>query len=565
MDIDINKYFPTTNSITSPRELKRLSGDIITQADVVSDIINEIVNNGKTDITLCAPVGTGKSIMGLWAALALSDILQKTAVYTSPLNTLVDQMEDNFGGQYVKTIKGREYEKCLSGAQNCSVGYCKQRKCSITKTVPRECGECTERECPCRNCIYTEKLRAFKRAKIGNTNFSIFMIGLSDAEIVIIDECDEVESFVRMNSSITIQENITSKQYSRHMERLEGIRDEAIADIELHDDNITPLEVKELIKRERAVNSIQSILSDYEKRKAWCVSNNKGGTTYQPIDVSKYLDSKLSDKIVIRMSATPYKLESSHVIEVDSTYPVKNRPWIHVPIGKMGRQYRGNTFDKIALFLNRLDGKTVVHCHSYAIADSIKESLNKIRCSKSLYLQVGSVYMDGYTRRDIISAFKASHDENSIMLSVNLIRGVDFPEDEICNNVIVKQPWLNPTDELVKAKNGLLRTTNWQNAEIANTIMQAYGRLPRRAEKKSICYILDTDFNDDAGRGITKNWFDGHKELFYNWFIEAEGNYVGFCERCGKLKDYISYVKYENYKGMVCTNCNLELNKMNRK
>jgi len=534
LDNSLSFFFPSTDKIPEPRD---------TQIDLINQSV-ELFNQGHKHIVVCAPTGSGKSAYGLWMARLLANFTRKETVvngkstfstpkivYTSPLNVLVDQMNSNFEIRYIKTIKGREHYACVSGKENCAVGWCKLHKCSMVHELPRECKSCEKSHpelfdrCPCNHCIYKKELALFKNHNIGNTNFTLFQYGIAEGrDIIVIDECDAIESFIRMQHSFTVDE-IIKGDYTEHIARLKEIKMDVDVELELVLEGRLELSAKQIHKLKNKSNNIKTLIEDYEKGRAWCVSYNYDRTKYEPINTDRFLEPLIKDKIVIFMSATPEKREDAGFIEVGSTFPIENRLWEYKPLGQMGIKYRNETVHNIAEFLTTLEGKTLVHCHSYGIARMLSSALKPLTNNK-VFTQVNNVIEeaddDNYYRKDIVYQFKQSKDDNAILLSVNLARGVDFPEYNIKNNVIAKFPWFDHTDPLTIAKNRQEGNVKWQWKEISRTLMQAYGRLPRSPEKISHCYIVDSDFNNPRGISMAKLWYDRHKEYFFDWFKDAE-------------------------------------------
>ena len=563
---DILNYFPKTDKIKEPRQC---------QIDVLNQV-DELIESGETKIIICAPTGSGKS------SIAVALLNKYGGIYTSPLNVLVDQISDDFEVRYLTTLKGREHYQCNANMNvSCAEGYCQMNKCSkpvvtkdlsgnIIKEYPkRNCKDCLEFSCPCHSCEYTKQKVKFKKSNIANTNFTMFQLGITnDKDMIVIDECDDIESFVRMNNSFTINEYLMYKDFADHVNVLmetEINMDMEIAELEIKIENeidnavaIKLFKECNTLKRKRA--NILKLLDDFEhNNKIWCVTHPDNRTTkYEPIVIDRFLNHLLENKIVILMSATPIKLEGYKIIEAGSNFPTELRQWKHIPLGLMSYNNREYTIPIVAQFIKSLRGKTLVHCNSYAVANSISKSLSILGIDALTQVNYDSMHPMECGRKDIVTRFKESVNENEIMLSVNLARGVDFPEDDITNNVFCVLPYPYHEDPLVKAKNKIFGT-QWQNIDMANTIMQAYGRVNRNDKKTTMTYIVCSDFNNPDGRGKAKNWFGNNKYLFYDWFLDAEhhvNNGMYLCPVCKKQVDYLYVVSYEDYQGKICHGCN---------
>lgn len=572
MSNDILNYFP------------KVPGKIENPRDVQVDVLNQVdalIQSGERKIIICAPTGSGKS------GIAVALLNKYTGVYTSPLNILVDQLSKDFEVRYITSLKGREHYRCIAnkehGYVSCADGYCQINKCSVpevirdlegntVKTYPaRNCKDCVIVGCACHNCEYKKQKSKFVNSPIGNTNFTMFQMEITnDKDMIVIDECDDIESFVRMYNAVTIDECLIYNDFKDHVELLREREINLECDIiELTEQINVEIDVtkakllnKERTRKSRQQANIMKLLDDWDSNnKIWCVSYPDNKTTkYEPIVIDRFLNQMLGDKIAILMSATPIRLDGFKIIEVESQFPKEIRPWKFVPLGKMSLDNRDYTIPVVAQFLSTLKGKTVVHCNAYSVADAISKELDIIGVESMKQVNYPSFNPTEHTRKDIVPKFKESSYENEILLSVNLARGVDFPESDIVNNVIVVVPWPNPTDKLVKSKTKILGRS-WQDIEMANTIMQAYGRVNRNDSKKTMTYIVDTNFNNPYGKGVTKNWFDKHREIFFKWFLEAEvkgDGGVSICPVCGiyKQSHMIYQVKYKDYSGYLCHDCN---------
>lgn len=454
--------------------------------------------------------------------------LDKVCLYTSPLNELVNQIANSEFG--FDTLKGRRNYPCLAKKPDCGVGYCRVGKCPNTQ-VPRirackdkpygDCGRCV-----CWKCIYKAVFQKYKESKKGNTNFTLFMMGVTNNyDVLVCDEADSVEPTVRDHFSITIPILINKSDFIDHLEPLQQY-------MEYLSEEINKLDPKEISdeqfrKREdylKLYGKINFMLEDVTNHgEPWVITtkplNQK--TMYQPITIDRFLEPLLANKTIIMMSATPPNYAGYAKIEVDSVFPIETRQWSYVPLGKMSMKFRDKTIPKLAVWLSKLKGKTLVHAHSYLTAQKIAEPLRMLGINPLLQVQ-GNGESTGHnvSRYDAVKAFVDSKESQKILLSVSLARGVDFHQLDILNNIITTVPWPNPTDPLTKAKNRLLGES-WQSEQIAQDIAQAYGRI-HRSEKMGVLngiptpkrtYIVDSNFG---------SWYANHKKLFPKWFRESQ-------------------------------------------
>lgn len=517
-DNPLLSFFPHTDKIKSIRSNQKEA----------LDKLWEKIELGHKNITIAAPVGSGKSAIGD-TLFNYYNSLNKNCLYTSPLNQLVDQVELS-GFTDVCTLKGRVHYTCLAGKQNAGVGYCQTNEKCPSSNRKRNCkhkpyGACDT--CMCPHCEYKKVYTKFKNSHKGNTNFTLFLIGIdNNPDIIVIDESDVLESFIRSHYSITIPIMINDPVFKHHIEPLKIYLDSLqikIENIDPNSDVTTESQLKELKELMAQYEKISNMLSDFEtNQEAWVVTVNteKQKTKYEPITIDRFLSPLLAGKIVFMMSATPPQFKEYTKLEVDSIFPIETRQWSYLPLGKMSFHHRDATIPKVALWLSKLRGKTLCHCVSYLTAKKISDALRIL----GIYplLQINDSNGDEHTtsRYDAVEAFVKAEDPNKILLSVKLDRGVDFWQPEIINNVICVLPYPNPTEALTKAKNRLL-SKDWQNEQMARDIAQAMGRIFRN-EKMGILNGIATPKRGFIVASEFGVWYNQNKKLFPKWFIESQ-------------------------------------------
>ena len=297
---------------------------------------------------------------------------------------------------------------------------------------------------------------------------------------------------------------------------------------------ITPEQRK---KYKDELSKIDRILLDWEENsEPWVITNyiNRKGkqkSKIEPITTERFLNPLLEGKIVIMMSATLSKLDGWEYIEAPSPFPINLRQWQYLPLGRMSMKYRDATLPKVADWMRTLTGKTLVHCVSYDTAAKLA-SLLRVRGIYPL-LQTNDdddINEDTVRRWDAVRAFKEAKDPNKILLSVKLERGTDFPEPEIVNNVILAVPFPNPTDNLTRAKNNTIGLS-WQDSQVARTIEQSYGRINRNADKRTMTYMVDSNFNNLE----MSFWYQRNRKYFHQWYMEAELGYNKVLHEVSKI------------------------------
>ncbi len=526
--------FPVTERIKTHRE----------QQLEIANWIEAGLKEGKTKFILCAPTGSGKSAIAKMVGNYFTK-QGKTTLITSPLNTLVDQYEEysnDENGKPLVTLKGKSNYMCKAryelrgGAlENCENGFCAGDICSLDydsgKKIlykKRSCKECVQ-ECPCKDCNYKATMRAFKTSDIGNTNFTLLQMGITNGndvgpDCLIVDESDYVEPFIRMFRTLTIPEYWDFDDWDAHLACLDDLSRQLEYDLEHMDAGLDNIRKKKYL--EGQVYKIRALLNDFTShQEKWIVKhNNEKSTTYEPISISRFIEDalKTDERIVILMSATHEKLEGWEFLEVESPFPAYIRPIKHIPVGSLSLKNRSETIPKLAEFLRAgqfsvlMPGKTIVHVPSYTVAAVLGQEI--VRQSMGLVVPIVQTRdcsedsTEGATlRKDTIEKFKNSPEPWQILIAVNMGRGIDLPELNIKNNIItfLKRP--NPTDPLVKAKMHYLGG-DWSFTECGNDLMQQYGRINRNNEKVTNTIITEPEF---------EKFIRLHSDKLREWFLEA--------------------------------------------
>jgi Rad3-related DNA helicase len=171
---------------------------------------------------------------------------------------------------------------------------------------------------------------------------------------------------------------------------------------------------------------------------------------------------------------------------------------------------RGKTIDRIAEKIVELHQKynrnTLVHCHSYHIADRLGQAVCDlgIRCK----------WVEKNEREENIQTWKEMNDV--CLMSVACEEGLDLPGEKYPLNIIAKVPFGYRGDEWfmkrIEADASLPAEQKWENVAVAVAIQQAAGRCTRGPDDFSETYILDGSFE----------WFyKRNYALFEGWFKDA--------------------------------------------
>jgi Rad3-related DNA helicase len=169
-------------------------------------------------------------------------------------------------------------------------------------------------------------------------------------------------------------------------------------------------------------------------------------------------------------------------------------------------EHRDETIPKLARTIVQLmqrhpDEKGLVHCHSYAIQDRLREGLRDLGVGDRLRAH-------GKDDRDAeLDVWKARSDPE-LFLSVKMEEALDL-EGDLCRwQVLCKAPYLNTSDSRVKHRLEQGQWA-WYYRAALRTVIQACGRVVRSPEDEGHTYVADSSLLDlfERARTDMPDWF----------------------------------------------------------
>lgn len=547
--VDKNRYYEDLfdNNFPAPEPRDK-------QKPAVKGMLKDI-HDGRDIIQLNAPPGLGKSIMlGTIANAVDGDIF-----YTTPLNTLVDQLEnDPYIGDRLMTMKGQSHYECINDYAPPGV---------MIDKAP--CQKQSNFDCDIKDeCLYYGRREQAKDHPFVVTNLSYLMSdsmmkedgndsAFEDRDILIVDECQNIDEFALDFISFTISRNTVPEDVWKNIriphERYEDDIDKLIdwVDDELADevkraittrrkkDRKTDKDVQELDELNRYKQKIDKFLTDCIDHD-WIPeidfysagsSNNK--IKFKPVTVDRFLHNLLWDRgeqVILSSATIPmgnwikeigHADSDTHKFTLGSLFDVANRPIItSQTIGKMTYNEREDNALPMAKKIKQIaefhDGqKGMVHCRSYGIAELLRDAFyeNGMRSwfNNNVHLQKREF------RDRAIDEWQGS--SKPLMFSVNMSEGISLDDDQCRYQILAKVLFPNMSDKRTKFRLQERGEQIWYDNQAAIQIEQAYGRAVRGMNDWAAFYILDESaiglINKRAGR---KN--DWHN-LFHDWFLEA--------------------------------------------
>jgi Rad3-related DNA helicase len=201
--------------------------------------------------------------------------------------------------------------------------------------------------------------------------------------------------------------------------------------------------------------------------------------------------------------------EKATLVEMDHTFPLKNRPLVDISQGSMTSDEQDTTIPKVAKSIKQLLGKHssqkgIIHAHSYDIKDQLIEHLDDLGADGSRIIT-----HKPYDRDETLTHWKERND-NSVLVSVSMEEALDLKDDLARWQVLCKAPYPNVGDPVVKYRMDELNQWGWYYRTALKTIMQACGRIIRSPDDYGVTYIADSSIHDvfEKTRHEMPPWFE---------------------------------------------------------
>lgn len=423
------------------------------QKEAIAKVVKGFEDEDKDVMLLDAPTGAGKSLILDAVAEVLDttdpehdtndalkqmvsvnesgsqipDPLGSGTFFTTPLNSLVDQIEDDeFIGPRTITLKGRNNYECIHPED------------SGTPVNEAICQRDSNFECDVKHSCpyYGRKYEALQHPRVV-TNMSYLMAEgmipaevegtFADRDLLIVDECQKIEDFAMGFISFTISKRTVPDEVWANIEIPDKYNQSWADDNEDVEDNWDFLttwlneevlaatgEMIQYLEGQPVMNKgqsqdlenlkqfemrVENFLDDVEDND-WIAQlefnvrknkTNEKKIVFKPIEIGRFLKNLLwnrADKILLSSATIPkgdwleeIGLGDKDVgkVTVPSTFPVENRPIItDQAVGKMTYNEREDNawpmMKKIIQLAEYHDGKGMIHCRSYSIMEMLKRA-----------------------------------------------------------------------------------------------------------------------------------------------------------------------------------------------
>jgi ATP-dependent DNA helicase DinG len=541
---DWKKYFPHDE----PRK---------EQITAIDFILDAFYNNDKHIAILGAETGCGKSAIAITIMRYMIDnpIPNKSNNETeykeggyilTTQKILQEQYMNDFGGDNGDLVT-------VKSSDNYTCSYFKQQSCAESRRMLKIEPPNSKFAKNCKgHCVYSTAKRIFLDSRESITNYSYFLAEtvyagkIRPRSLLVLDECHNIcsalQNFVEISFSerfasmlgINMPEINTAKQairwikldYSpavlKYAAKLES-------QLQKHINGNTILKETEIAKLARQYEKIdkhsckvERFTNDYDEEN-WVFDSLEAQDRtlrkleFKPIDVSKYADDLLFKfgEHIIMMSATVLNKTAyckslnidetdTEFISIESPFPIKNRPVIYAPSGKMSKDNIDATLPQLKIIVETLlqhhkNDKGLIHATTYKISNYLKKNIKSRRL----------IVHNSENRQEMLEKHINSN-KATVLMSPSMTEGIDLYDELSRFQIICKVPYPYLGDKVVRKR--MRKWDWWYSYETSKTIIQAMGRSVRNINDECVTYILDEDF---------EYFYKKNLEMFPKWFHDA--------------------------------------------
>jgi len=509
------------------------------------EMTKKSINGGKKFILLNAPVGSGKSFYVSMMANFYRNYVNSNAKFDIITNSKILQEQYKRDFDFINDLRGQSNYRCARHRTDCHTGK------EMNKAL---------KQGPCGICNYDNDRQKWVTGDISLTNFHLYnsfafyvseIMDSREANVLIVDEAHLFEEvfcdFISIKLSAKIlknygMEDVMIERYDRKLNKINSVGQfinflnndfipyivELRENFELSIGDITETKIKEIYAKyviyiESAEERFDRFLTDYVKNENnWTLDitkdkNNNVELIMQPIWGNVYLNDIIFERYdhVIFMSGSildknmfsyinGFDENLTDYYELDSVFPLKNRPIFYIKTGKMTYNDKEETFKEQVKIIEKIlkkyeNDKGIIHTTNYELSNWIQKSIKDKRL----------IFHETNNREEQLDKFK-SKKKNGVIVSPSMVSGISLDDDLSRFQIIMKVPYPNISSNKIKARQASNR--RWYAWRTIMDILQAYGRSVRSDTDWAHTFILDSSLGD-----LLKY----NRELFPNYFIEA--------------------------------------------
>jgi len=503
------------------------------QKEAITEIL-ELYDSGEKVIELNAPTASGKSLdlYVLGRVLSIQFKLDKV-LYTTPLVTLVNQLEKEPQFSKMPVLKGRRNypcglyfeimaDECPFDTWGKAIKFCKH-------------GDEDSRGDPCCDCSYHLDRERFMNSRFGATTFARYVVDPmchGACAALLIDESAGLETALVNYSTMKLPDDTDIKNlrayvvdYKQQLDEEIGSLDEEIKVLqeEFYELDSTKQhqsrgkavldQIKQLNKTkthdERESRKCEKVIYHIDNNHKYIIDK---GYHFRLLEGKSEFERLIKNlDLVILASGTPTSAiyaDNFKSVRVQHPIPLDRRTIYYCPVGSMNYKDREITAPKIAYAIEKLHAKyhkkTMVHCGAYTIAKMLYDRLSN--AAKDI-----TILQTNPDERELYKNMFMGSEGEQIFLSIRFVEGLNLKGPDYPMNIIAKIPFENIKDEYVSQRNqhdNYLRYNTFAAVEV----MQAAGRCTRTPTDFSETWILDASWRTLLNR---------NRKKFEPWFLAA--------------------------------------------
>lgn len=503
------------------------------QEEILEKIQKGLLDKNIKYIIVEAPVGSGKSGYAIAAAGASKDS------YVATANKQLQRQYSKDFSEILTEMKGRSNYECVKYSKPLNYVNCSNASCRKKKLIRLEC---YRKEI----CLYMNALKIASESEHVLFNFAAYLSFINyaptyfqDRSLLIIDEAHQAQgwltNFIQISftrkflidlgifhelEKIIYYEDVELENYydfvKKIFPRISEVANDYATDPKIREKAILYLnKINQFFTLCPSNDDLENFLITREDEKNSKIVKK---VIFQPIDVSTLADTYMfrSFQKVLLMSATILDFDTycdtlgineneALFIKVDSSFPIKNRPFIFNTVGYFTYKNREELFPRIIeqtrdILSEYPDEKGIIHGTSYICCNRIFKELKNDRI---LYPQ------NSLQQKKILDEHIESK-EPTVLLSPSLTEGIDLKDQLARFQIMVKTPYPRLDDPLIKKRMDLY--PDFYNYQTLLTMVQSYGRAVRSKDDWAHTYILDDMYISFVEKNSWK---------FPKWFIEA--------------------------------------------
>ena len=499
------------------------------------EAIQFILDSDKKVVVVCAPTGSGKSLIGM-----MGGISHEQFCYLCSSKQLQRQLTHDF--PEAEHMMGRNNFTCNQDHTRTA------DLCIHTKTTPCELKSVCDYDVH-KQMVLSHPIQILNYHYILNEANWVGMF--SDYPMVVCDEADMLESLLtsfielRLSRNRLNTLNLTPPQYrtstakyglaswQRWAQEEGGKKITArLEELREHMDRLNPnrelddMQVA-MVKEHKSLEGLFSKLRLFTQHMddTWIFQEHKenghvSAWKFQPVWLTPELSNEYfwrhGDRFVLMSATFPPRAVLAEMLglhtgdidymELPSSFPVANRPVYLNPVADMSYRTFDDELPKLLREIKRIldkhpNKKGLIHTVSWKLTNEILKKIENPR-----------LISHGDSNKDVqLARFVRS--TNGVFVSPSSTRGVDLPDDDCRFIIIAKAPFQSLGDKLVSSRvygSGL--GSYWYRAVCAQDIVQASGRGVRHEKDFCITYLLD--------KQIEKLVVD-NQSLFPRYWMEA--------------------------------------------